>query len=124
MGSSDRTFGFVFAAFFAILTVDAWKNGKSWEPKAIVAVSFLAIAFIYPNILKPLNKVWMKFGELLHRIVSPLFLGVLFFVVITPMAIVRRLMGSDVLGLTFNKQLPSYWVNREDISADGMKRQF
>lgn len=111
---SNRAFGLVFAVVFAIVGVLPLFFGHSMHAWAfVVAAAFLLAALARPSILKPLNALWLKFGLLLHRIVSPLVLGLMFFLVVTPTGIVMRLVGKDPLRLKWDARLPSYWVDRK-----------
>lgn len=125
--SSDRSFGFVFAAVFALIGLyNAWHAGKAWPWLALVAAGFLALALIRPAVLAPLNKLWMKFGLLLAAIVNPIVLGILFFLVFTPMAFVARLVGKDFLRLKKQPEAKSYWIVRDPPGPEpvSMKDQF
>lgn len=111
---SERAFGLVFAAVF--LLVSLWPLVERAPPRwwaIIVAAIFAMSAWIAPRVLAPLNRLWFRFGELLHRIVSPIALGVIFFGVVTPYAVVMRLFGRDALLLRKGSARPSYWVRRE-----------
>ena len=125
--SSNRTFGLVFFVVFAIVSV--WPvlfgNPLRWWT-APVAAGFLAVALIVPGWLAPLNRLWTKLGLLMHKVVNPLIMGLLFFVAITPMALALRLLGKDLLRLKRDPQAASYWIERTPPgpSADSMRRQF
>lgn len=125
--SSNRTFGLVFFVVFAIVSV--WPvlfgNPLRWWTAPIAAV-FLAVALIVPAWLAPLNRLWTKLGLLMHKVVNPVIMGLLFFVAITPMALVLRLLGKDLLRLKRDPQAASYWIERTPPgpSADSMRRQF
>ena len=111
---SERSFGLVFAAVFLIVAL--WPLLDSAPPRRwaiAVATLFVLCAFIAPKVLAPLNRLWFRFGELLHRIVSPIALGVIFFGVVTPYALVMRLFGRDELLLRKSSARASYWVRRE-----------
>ncbi|MCP4559954.1 MAG: hypothetical protein GY873_04015 [Bosea sp.] len=126
-GSSDRSFGFVFAAVFALIGLyNAWHHGRAWPWLALVAVGFLAVALIRPAVLAPLNKLWMKFGLLLAAIINPIVLGILFFLVFTPMAFIARLVGKDFLRLKKQPEAKSYWIVRDPPGPEpvSMKDQF
>lgn len=112
--SSDRSFGIVFAVVFAIIGLWPFLFGGMvrWWSLAIAA-AFLAAALIRPAVLAPLNRLWTKFGLLLNGIVSPLVMGLLFFVVITPFALAVRLTGKDLLRLKRDPEAESYWIPRE-----------
>lgn len=110
---TNRSFGLVFCGFFALLALFPLLSGGSvrlWS--AIVSATFGATALFLPSVLTPLNRLWMRFGALLHRIVSPIVLALLFFVVITPFGLVMRLLGKDPLKLR-SEPVQTYWIDRE-----------
>jgi len=112
-GSTDRAFGIVFAVvFFAIGLVPAIFGGHLRVWSVAVGVAFLAVALLRPTLLAPLNALWLRFGLLLHRVVSPIVLGIMFFGVITPMGLARRLLNRDPLRLRFDAKAPTYWTER------------
>jgi hypothetical protein len=124
---SDKSFGLVFAGFFAIVGFFPLFKGEELRLWALVlAALFLAVSFIRPELLKPLNRVWFLFGLLLHKVVSPLVMGLLFFVTITPIALLMRLSGKDPLRLKRDPKMSSYWILRDPPGpeAGGMTRQF
>lgn len=127
-GSSNRGFGLVFAAFFAILTFSPLTHGDAirWVSCGIPAVAFLTAAYLFPKALTPLNWVWTRFGLLLHHVMNPLIMGLLFFLTVTPVAFVMRLMGKDPLRLKFDRTAKSYWIQRTPPgpAPDTMRRQF
>jgi predicted membrane metal-binding protein len=126
-GSSDRSFGFVFSVVFAIVAL--WPlltgGGPRWWAVA-VAAAFAAVALAAPHVLAPLNRLWMKFGLLLGRIVSPIALGILFYGVFTPIGLLLRWTGKDPLKLAREPHAPTYWTRREPPGPppDSMDRQF
>ena len=125
--SSDRNFGFVFAAVF--LVIGCWPLRHLEAPRwwALgVAVAFATAAFIRPQVLHQLNRVWLAVGQLLHRIVSPIVMGLVFFLGITPTAWIMRLRGKDLLSLRRRPDLKSYWIDREPSPRDAqsMKTQY
>lgn len=125
--SSDRFFGLLFFAVFLIIALWPLLKGRPVYPVPLgIALTFLAVALIVPRWLAPLNRLWMKFGELLHRIVSPVILGIMFFGVITPVALLLRLAGKDLLRTKFDRDAPSYWIPRKPPGPDksSLKRQF
>ncbi len=112
-GSSDRSFGVVFAVVFTLIGVFPLLFGGAMRPWALgVGMLFLAVSLATPRVLAPLNRQWLRLGLLLHRVVSPIVLGIMFFVVITPMGVVMRAFGWDPLRLKFDRQAPSYWIDR------------
>ncbi|MDP1670751.1 MAG: SxtJ family membrane protein [Alphaproteobacteria bacterium] len=124
---SERAFGFVFAGFFAILSGLAWWNASSlliyW---LITSALFLAVALVAPRALTPLNRLWFRFGLLLHTIVSPVIMGLLFFVTITPIGWLMRLFGARPLNLKFDSAAQSYWIKRDPPGPPpaSLKNQF
>jgi hypothetical protein len=113
-GSSDRSFGFVFAAVFAI--IGAWPLLSSGSPRwwsIGIGAAFAVVAVVVPSILGGANRLWMKFGLLLAKIVSPIALGVLFYLVFTPIGLLMRLAGKDPLRLKADPNAKSYWIERE-----------
>lgn len=112
-GSSDRAFGLVFAAVFAI--VAAWPLFTAGTPRwwaAAVALTFAALALLAPAVLAPLNRAWMRVGAVLHSIVSPIVLSFIFYGVVWPTALVMRLRRRDPLHLKFDPDATTYWVDR------------
>jgi hypothetical protein len=127
-GSSDRSFGLVFAAAFAVIALlpAIFGDGALRWWALVVAALFLAAALVRPSLLAPLNRLWFKLGLLLHRIVNPIVMGLMFFVVITPVAIGMRLAGRDPLRLRPRPDESSYWIDRDPPGPepDSMSRQF
>jgi len=126
-GSSNRTFGFVFAGFFVL--VGAWPLLHAASPRwwaVAVAAVFALVAAGRPTLLAGLNRWWMKLGLLLGRIVSPIALGLLFYLAVTPTGLIMRLMGKDPLLLKRNAGATSYWRRREPPGPrpDSMTQQF
>ena len=113
-GSSDRTFGLVFAGVFLLIAGWPLIHGEAvrWWSVGISAV-FALVAFIRPALLAELNRLWMKLGILLGKIVSPIALGILFYVVITPIGLMIRVAGKDPLRLKFDPEADTYWIPRE-----------
>lgn len=126
-GSSDRGFGYVFTVVFAIIGL--WPllhgNGLRWWSLGL-AVVFLAVALVRPVLLAPLNRLWMRFGLLLHKVVNPLVMGMLFYLVLTPFGVALRLLGKDPLRRSFDPSAASYWIPRSPPGPlpDTMKNQF
>lgn len=124
---SDRTLGLVFSGVF--LLVGCWPlvRGGSVRAWAIgLAVVFLVIALLRPSFLAPLNRLWVSLGLLLHRVVSPLVLGAVFFLVVTPMGLLMQAFGKDPLRLRFDLTASSYWIERRPPgpAPDSMRNQF
>ena len=125
--SSDQSFGIVFTLVF--LAVGVWVVFGG-QPKGwfffVSAALFLVVAIACPSILGPLNRAWAKLGLLLGQVFNPILLGVVFFLVVTPIAVIRRLLGKDSLHLKSNSDLESYWINRSSAGSKvgSMTKQF
>ena len=111
--SSDRSFGLVIATVFLIITLWPLIRGEParWWALAVAAV-FAALALLWTAALAPLNKCWTKLGVLLYRVLSPIVLGLLFYVTVTPIALLMRLLGKDPLRLRRDPDAASYWIDR------------
>ncbi len=112
-GSSNRSFGFIFAVFFVLVGTLPVLHHHAYRPWALIlAVAIFAVALVIPNILAPLNKLWMQLGLLLSKVMTPIIVGIMFYVFVSPMAMVMRLMGKDPLKLKLSSETSSYWVER------------
>jgi hypothetical protein len=126
-GSSDRGFGLVMAGFLALVAFAPLLHHRGVRFEALIpAVIFLAIAIAVPGWLAPLNFLWFRLGLLLHRIVSPLMMAVIFYLVVTPTALIMRWRGKDPLHRRFDRAASSYWLLREPPGPPGgsMSNQF
>jgi hypothetical protein len=123
---SERSFGLVFAAFFALLAAHRAWTGRDYLWLAVAAIVMIVLALAVPAVLAPFNRFWYRFGMLLSRIFQPVVLGLLFFVTVTPIALIMRLTGKDPLRLRFAKDLDSYWIARDPSGSSGssLNRQF
>ena len=121
--ASNRSFGIVFFVFFLIICLWPLLNDNQiriWS--LIVAIIFLILGLLNSKFLTPLNRSWLKLGELLGRVVSPLVMGLIYFVILTPIGLFMRLIQKDLLRKKFSKA-NSYWIKR-DKNIGTMKRQF
>ena len=124
----DRHVGILFTAIFIVIAF--WPlifgSGQLRIWALVLGLAFFVIAFFRPKALNPLNRAWMAFGLLLSRIINPIVLGILFFLVITPVALVTRLFGRDTLKLKLEPEAKSYWVDRDAdaFKSGSMKDQF
>ena len=120
---SNKSFGIVFFIFFLIVALYPLVNEESIRIWAVIlSVTFLILGLINSQALTPLNILWFKFGILLGKIISPIVMGLVFFLVVTPTGIIMRLLKKDLLKLKKNK-LNTYWINRSESKSD-MKNQF
>jgi hypothetical protein len=125
--SSDRTLGFVFAAALSVLGASPLVHGGSPRIWFLLLACLFSLTALYaPRILRPLNVAWMRLGALLHRLVTPLAMGIVFFVVVTPIAWMMRMFGQDPLRLARDTNARSYWIERHPPGPDprSMVRQF
>ena len=121
--SSNKSFGIVFFVFFLIVSFYPILNESEMRLWALViSIIFLVLGLLNSNILTPLNKVWFKIGILLGKIVSPIVMGVIFFIVVTPISLIMRLLGKDVLNIKKNKK-ETYWIQKTGPKSK-MKNQF
>ena len=121
--SSNRSFGIVFFIVFLIISLYPLTYGgeiRLWS--LIISLIFLTLGLLNSKILSPLNKIWFKFGIFLGKIVSPLIMGIIFFLVVTPIGLIMRLLGKDVLNLKYDKN-KSYWIEKNGPKSK-MKNQF
>ena len=126
-GSSNRAFGVVFTAVFLIVALWPLISGHSPRGWALaVSGLLLLITVAVPAWLATPNRLWMKFGLLLHRVVSPVVLAILFYIVVTPIGLLMRAFGKDPLRLKRAASDPSYWIRREPPGPppDSMSDQF
>lgn len=126
-GSSNRAFGIVFTVFFALIGLWPlpWGGSTRWWAVGVAAV-FLLAALVFPKTLAPLNRAWMRFGLLLHKIVNPVIMGLIFFLTVTPTALIMRALGKDPLRRRLDKNATTYWIDRAPPGPDpdSMPRQF
>ena len=124
---TNRKFGWFFAAFFALL--GAYAYWKVWTEVAITGIIFSALfsvtTLVAPHLLTTLNRLWFGLGLMLGKMVSPIVLGVIFFMLITPISLIMRMFGRDELKMK-KRSVDSYWVNRSPPGppADSFKNQY
>ena len=122
--SPERSFGLLFGFIFLIISI--WPlffigDLRLWS--LIISVIFFSITFIKPIILRRLNKIWIKFGEVLGVVIAPIVMAFVYFLILTPISIIVRLFGKDLLNLKFFEKRKTYWIKRKkEIST--MNKQF
>ena len=120
---SNKSFGIVFFVFFLIIGLYPLineENVRIWS--IVISIIFLILGLINSQILTPLNILWFKFGMLLGKFVSPIVMGLVFFLVVTPTGLIMKLFNKDLLKLRKNKN-SSYWIKRPETKSE-MKNQF
>ena len=122
---SNRSFGLVFFVVFLIISFWSFRgnlNEISILP-FFIAIIFLILGLMKSKLLTPLNKIWFRFGIILGAIIAPIIMAIIFFLVVTPIGLLMKIMGKDLLKKKYNKAAKSYWIKRnQDIGT--MKRQF
>jgi len=122
--SSNRSFGLLFFIVFLIIGLWPLKNGDNLNLYfSITSLIFLILGLLNSKLLSPLNKIWIKFGEILGIIIAPIIMALVYFVILTPVSLVVRVFGKDLLGLKFINKQQTYWINRKK-NMGSMRKQF
>ncbi|PDH19305.1 MAG: hypothetical protein CNB20_01970 [Pelagibacterales bacterium MED-G43] len=122
--SSNRSFGLLFFVVFLIIGFWPLKNSENLNIYFLTAsVIFLLLGLINSKLLSPLNKSWIKLGEILGTIIAPIVMVLVYFVILTPVSLIVRIFGKDLLGLKFLKDKETYWIKRKK-NLGSMKKQF
>ncbi len=120
---SNKSFGLVFFIFFLIVSLYPLVNGEDIRKWSLVfSIIFLVLGLTNSKILNPLNKLWFNFGIFLGKIMSPVIMGIIFFLVVTPIGLLMRLFGKDILNLKFNNKA-TYWIEKNGPKSK-MRNQF
>ncbi len=121
---SNRSFGIVFFIVFLIISIYPLTNDEGiryWS--LFISFIFLILGFFNSKILTPLNKIWFRFGILLGKLISPFIMGVIFFLVVTPIGLIMKIIKKDLLNLKFRKDKETYWIEKTEPKSK-MKNQF
>jgi hypothetical protein len=127
-GSSDRSFGLIFAAVFALAAflplLRASHQPRWWA--VVIAIAFALVAVLWPKRLAVLNRLWLQFGLLLHAITGPIVLALLFYGAVVPIGLLKRMFGKDSLRLQADRAANTYWIIRDpsESALSSMKQQF
>jgi len=122
--SSNRSFGILF--FLVFLLIGLWPLLNQGNPRQIFIIFsliFLVLGILNSKILTPFNKLWIKFCEILGRVIAPIVMAIIYFIVLTPISLIVRLFGKDLLNLRFIKNKETYWINRNK-KIGSMRKQF
>ena len=112
--SSNRSFGILF--FLVFLGFGLWPLTKEMSPNIyliIISVIFLILGLLNSKLLSPLNNLWIKFGEILGKVIAPIVMAVVYFLILTPISLFVRLFGKDLIGMKFSNDVKSYWIKRK-----------
>ena len=122
--SSNKSFGILF--FVVFIGLGLWPLTNDNNPNIyliIISIIFLILGLLDSKLLSPLNLFWIKFGELLGKIIAPIVMAIIYFFILTPISLIVRLLGKDLLGLKFTKKSKTYWIKRKkDLGS--MNKQF
>ena len=112
--SSNRSFGILF--FLVFLGFGLWPLTNEMSPNTyliIISVIFLFLGLLNSKLLSPLNNLWIKFGEILGKVIAPIVMAVVYFLILTPISLLVRLFGKDLIEMKFNNNVKSYWIKRK-----------
>ena len=112
--NQNRSFGLLF--FVVFLALALWPLTKKGEINIYlisIALIFLVLGLLNSKILSPLNKAWIKFGEILGRVIAPIVMAIVYFLILTPISLLVRLFGKDLIGMKFSNDIKSYWIKRK-----------
>jgi len=122
--SNNRSFGILFFIVFLILGLYPTLKGNSPNIYFIlISIPFIILGLINSKILTPLNNTWIKLGEILGIIIAPIVMAIIYFFILTPISLIVRIFGKDLLSIKFDKQVNTYWINRKK-NINSMKKQF
>tara|TARA_B100000963_G_scaffold172071_1_gene149626 strand:+ start:904 stop:1284 length:381 start_codon:yes stop_codon:yes gene_type:complete len=122
--SSNRSFGILFFILFLILGLWPLKNNDNLNLYLIIiSCIFLILGLTNSKFLSPLKKLWIKFGEILGSIIAPIVMALIYFIFLTPISLVVRIFGKDLLGIKFNKNIKTYWIKRKK-NLGPMRKQY
>ena len=122
--SSNKSFGLLFFVVFLAFGLWPLKSGENLNLYLIlISIIFLILGVINSKLLSPLNNIWIKFGEILGMIIAPIVMALVYFIILTPVSLIVRIFGKDLLGLKFSKKQDTYWIERKK-NLNSMKNQF
>lgn len=122
--NTNKSFGLFFGFFLLILFIYFYFKKENLNFYLIISsATFFILGFLNSNLLTPLNKIWIKFGDLLGKITSPIIIGIMYFLVVFPTKIIITIFNKDILDLNLNKETKTYWKKKEKM-ANSMDNQF
>jgi len=123
----NRTFGLIFSAIFCVIALMPMLFGGGYRLWALIIAAMWAVpALFFPDLLAPLNRLWAKFGQVMHKVVNPILMGIIFFFSVLPTAIILKLLGKDPMRRKLDSNAKSYWIAREEpiLSKESFDNQF
>ena len=121
---NNRSFGILFFIVFLLIGLYPILNeGKPNIYFLLLSLPFIILGLLNSKFLTPLNKAWLKLGEILGMIIAPIIMAIVYFAILTPISLLVRILGKDLLSIKFNKNLETYWINRKK-NLGSMKKQF
>ena len=121
---NNRSFGILFFIVFLLIGLYPILNeGKPNIYFLLLSLPFIILGVLNSKFLTPLNKAWLKLGEILGMIIAPIIMAIVYFAILTPISLLVRILGKDLLSIKFNKKLETYWINRKK-NLGSMKKQF
>lgn len=123
----NRVFGLIFCGIFLVIAFFPLLFGAGYRQWALIVAAAWAIpAVLYPAVLAPLNRLWAQFGQLMHKVINPILMGLVFFLTVLPTAIVLRILGKDPMQRKFDSKADSYWIPRDNqgLSKEDFNNQF
>ena len=122
--SSNKSFGIVFFIFFLLVSLyPLLKDNEIRYWSLILSLVFLILGLINSKLLSPLNKLWFKFGVFLGKVISPFIMFIIFFLIVTPIGMIMRILKKDLLNIEFNDKKKTYWIEKSGPKSK-MKNQF
>lgn len=123
----DRVFGLIFSGIFCVIALFPLIYGGAYRQWALVVAAVWAVpAIVYPSVLAPLNRLWAQFGQVMHKIINPVLMGLIFFLTVFPTAIVLKVLGKDPMRRKFDSKADSYWISRDNeaLTKESFDNQF
>ena len=117
----NRVFGLIFSGIFCVIAFFPVLFGNDYRQWALIVAAAWAIpAILFPSVLAPLNRLWAQFGQLMHKVINPILMGLIFFLTVLPTAIVLKVLGKDPMRRKFDAKADSYWIARD---SDGLSKE-
>ncbi len=123
----NRVFGLIFSGIFCVIALFPMLFGGEYRQWALIVAGAWALpALVFPAVLAPLNRLWAQFGQLMHKVINPILMGLIFFLTVLPTAVILKLLGKDPMRRKFDSSASSYWIERDQdsMTKDSFDNQF